>query len=369
MKIGILTLPPIANYGGILQAYALQKVLRQMGHQPETWRRAYRKETPLRRLTDALKVWVRKTFHYCDEDLRITQYTHRFIQKHLKRRGIVSFADIRPSDYGAIIVGSDQIWRNVFFRPTWGQHEDIADAFLAFTDGWNIKRIAYAPSFGRDDVSEYSPEQIEACGRALRQFDAVSVREQSGVDICKKAFGVNAQWVIDPTMLLPVEDYKRLIPQGEGPRSKFLMKYVLDDSEEKNAMCEMLAKQRGAEVRQSNGKFDDFSLPLEERIQPPVESWLRNFRDASFVFTDSFHACVFSILFHKQFAVVGNKGRGLSRFESLLGLFGLENRMVETPQDCQSLQEIDYTRVDAILERERAKSLRFLKEVLAPGEN
>ncbi len=358
-------MPPIANYGGILQAYALQEVLLRMGHQPETWRRAYRKETPLRRLTDELKIWVRSTFHYCDEDLRITQHTHRFIKDHLRRRGIVSFADIRPGDYDAIIVGSDQIWRNVFFRPTWGEQEDIADAFLAFTQGWNIRRIAYAPSFGLDDLSEYSPEQIEACGRALRRFDAVSVREQSGVRLCKESFGVDAQWVLDPTMLLQSSDYEQLIGGGGKSAGRFLMSYVLDDSPQKTRLCELVAHDRKLAVRQSNGKFDDLKRPIEERIQPPVEEWLRNFRDASFVFTDSFHACVFSILFHKQFAVVGNKGRGMSRFESLLGLFGLEDRMVETPQDCQSLQEIDYTRVDAVLAQRRAESWDFLKRALS----
>lgn len=353
------------NFGGILQACALQEVLRRMGHKPVTWRHSFYKDTPLRRWVEAVKVDVRSTLHYCDEDLQISKNTRPFIHKYLKEKNIRSFADVRRSDYDAIIVGSDQIWRNVFFKPTWGEEENIANAFLAFTEGWDVRRIAYAPSFGLDHLNEYTPEQLDECGRALRRFDFVSVREQSGVGLCKEAFGVDARWVIDPTMLLQTADYERLMGKVAKPGKPFMMSYVLDDSAQKSQLCELLARDRNLVIRRSNGKFDDWLLPIEERIQPPVEEWLGNFRESDFVFTDSFHACVFSILFHKQFAVVGNRGRGMSRFVSLLGMFGLEGRMVESEADCKALPEIDYTQVDAVLEQKRAEGWEFLKRALA----
>jgi hypothetical protein len=99
-----------------------------------------------------------------------------------------------------------------------------------------------------------------------------------------------------------------------------------------------------------NGDCGNWTEDLEKRIQPPVESWLRAFYDSEFIVTDSFHACVFSILFHKQFLVIGNKDRGLARIHSLLSMFGLEDRLTsDTCIDINRMKTIDYDRVDEIL--------------------
>ena len=108
----------------------------------------------------------------------------------------------------------------------------------------------------------------------------------------------------------------------------------------------------------------DESHPLQERIKPSVEKWLRGFYDAKFVITDSFHACVFSIIFHKQFVVVGNKERGMSRFESLLEMFGLEDRLVNIGDDISSLSKIDYVAVDKIYDTLKEESKSFLFNAL-----
>ena len=106
-----------------------------------------------------------------------------------------------------------------------------------------------------------------------------------------------------------------------------------------------------------NSKVEDKTAPIAERIQPPVEQWLRGFHDAEFVVTDSFHACVFSILFHKPFFVVGNKKRGLSRFTSLLGLFRLENRLISTAAETDSLETaIPWNNIETTLNILRQKS-------------
>lgn len=99
-------------------------------------------------------------------------------------------------------------------------------------------------------------------------------------------------------------------------------------------------------------------------MQQPVERWLRGFYDAEFVFTDSFHACVFAIIFRKQFVVYGNKERGMARFDSLLGMFGLEDRLVSSVAEVKSLRRIDYDNVDAKLNDMRSRSMAFLQESL-----
>ena len=116
-----------------------------------------------------------------------------------------------------------------------------------------------------------------------------------------------------------------------------------------------------------NSKYNNAEAPLEERIQQPVEKWLRAFYDAEFVITDSFHACVFSLIFNKPFIVYGNKERGFARFESLLNLFGLEERLVCSPNDVKKTLEknIDWNRVNSIHKQMKEKSLSFLVKNLS----
>ena len=115
-----------------------------------------------------------------------------------------------------------------------------------------------------------------------------------------------------------------------------------------------------------NSKYEDPNAPLEERIQPPVETWLRGFYDADFVVTDSFHACVFSILFEKPFIVYGNKERGMARFHSLLSIFGLENRLIINSATAQKViaEPIDWNAVNVRKKEWQEKSLNFLKNNL-----
>lgn len=110
-------------------------------------------------------------------------------------------------------------------------------------------------------------------------------------------------------------------------------------------------------------EYDD-SRPVKERIKPSIETWLRGFYDAEFVVTDSFHACVFSILFKKQFIVVGNETRGMSRFYSLLNMFGLEDRLVAENSDIRLNNDIDYNLVYKKYSELKDASLDFLKQSL-----
>ena len=111
-----------------------------------------------------------------------------------------------------------------------------------------------------------------------------------------------------------------------------------------------------------NSRYEDYSAPLNERIQPSVEQWLRGFMDADMVVTDSFHACVFSIIFNKPFVVVGNNKRGNTRFDSLLKTFGLADRFLYDINDIERMNStIDWDSVNAIIEELRNLSLNFIK--------
>lgn len=357
MRIGILTLPLHTNYGGILQAYALQTVLERMGHKAfliekkrkparlPLWKKpySYSKRIVKNILGNPYPIFYEQKINR--ETPIVQQNTDKFINKYIKRKIYKDYTNIEEHDFDAIIVGSDQIWRPAYFP-------NIEHAFLDFTETWNIKRIAYAASFGTDNW-EYTPEQTTKCRELLKQFDAISVREVSGVYLCQKYFNAEAKHVLDPTMLLDKEDYIRLFENANTPKSKgTLFNYILDETPEKAALINEIARDKHLIPFHVGPKTENPLAPLEKRIQPPIEQWLRGFYDAEYVITDSFHACVFSILFNKPFIALGNIRRGMSRFISLLKTFDLTNRLI-TDSSFNQPKEIHWETILSTLQKGR----------------
>ena len=378
MRIAILTLPLNTNYGGIMQAYALQTMLEKMGHEVTVlhhvvpplevplwwWPLRYAKRLVKKILIDH-HVLVFRERRAKQELPVLTQHLRKFIDTQLRLRTLERLTDIKAGEYDAIVVGSDQVWRPRYFKHMW--ESPIRGAFLDFARTWDIRRIAYAASFGVDNW-EYDEVETADCARLSRLFDAVSVREQSGVRLCEDHLSVKATHVLDPTMLLTKEDYERLIPQEDengSSKEKYLFAYILDSTREKKALIARMAKERKLTVRRMQVKLACDSRPIERRISPSVGAWLRGFRDASMVVTDSFHACVFSILFHKPFIALGNEGRGMSRFLSLLSMLGLQDRLLLSPRNPLPKLSIDYEEVDTRLKELREVAFKFLRNGLA----
>lgn len=365
MRIGIITLPLHTNYGGILQAYALQTVLERMGHDVcliEERRKPLSLPLWKAPLSYGKRILKNIFGHPCPifyerkinrETPIVRQNTDKFINRYIKRRIVDCFSDLNESDFDAIVVGSDQIWRPKYFP-------NIEHAFLDFAKDWNIRRIAYSASFGTDEW-EYTIEQTRQCKELICKFDDVSVREMSGVDMCLKHLGIKAEHVLDPTMLLSKEDYIQILESAHTPKSKgTLLNYILDETPEKSVIIENIAQEKGLKSFRVNSKVEDNKAKLNERIQPPLEQWLRGFYDAEFVVTDSFHACVFSLIFNKPFIAIGNVDRGLSRFNSLLTMFGLEKRIITNVTDVVISSGMDWSRVNKILNDKILMSKNFL---------
>ena len=374
MRIAIVTLPLHTNYGGILQAYALRKVLMDMGHEcdlidkecklamPPAWKMplVHMKRMGLNviRLGKGPEVFREKRI--MKELPVVGAEVLKFTEKYISPRVVRRYSDIQMGEYDAFVAGSDQIWRPIYFG-------NIEDAFLKFTENWNVKRFAYAASFGTD-VLEYTYEQLEACSALLKRFDAVSVRESSGVELCDEWFErEDAVHVLDPVMLLAPESYAALASGAEArPAKGKVLSYILNESKEKSAVAALAARWLSTDIHDASVFPRDLHRPLAERVVPSMEQWLACFEDAEFVVTDSFHGCVMSILFHKPFLVLGNAGRGLSRVTSLLDLFGLEDRLVQgiDPEDDGEyyISGIDWERVDAVLAEWKTRSMDFLKK-------
>lgn len=372
MKIAILTLNLNYNYGGILQAFALQTVLNRLGHESYVIRKQSRKLPLYKRpyvygkrfiqrfLLGNKKIHIFQEKYVRKESEIIQQNTQDFIRNYINMCIINDFKDLLKYDFKAIVVGSDQVWRKKYFASI----GSIQNAFLDFTKSWDLIRISYAASFGTDSW-ELNDKETEQCACLIKSFKAVSVREYSAIHICKDILGVDAQIVLDPTMLLSTKDYIQKLNLNAEPKSKGnLHCYILDMTEEKRKLIDLIASEKKL-FPFFVGKCDfSPSIPILNRIQPRIETWLKAFLDSDFIITDSFHACVFSILFHKQFVVYGNKKRGLSRFNSLLRLFSIEDRLIENVNDYKYMEDIDYNRIERILEKLRSESLSFIQDNL-----
>ena len=305
MKIGILTQPLGHNYGGIFQNYALQQTLLRFGHDPLTI--DLQPEEPLRDyIISCFKSFkARPRRSYSRPEL-----TGEFIRKNIRMSRPVSRCSASIlEEYGidALLVGSDQVWRPKYNAGV------LDDMFLSFARNVECPKASYAASFGTSDLSEYSPAEICRCRKLLAHFDAVSVREDTAVELCRRYFFREASLVLDPTLLLERSDYEALcceIPKSEAPFAAF---YCLDDSPEKLDKARKIAKDKSLELRQ-------FTSGSGLSLTP--QQWLSTFRDASLVITDSYHGRIFAGIFGKPVHSLGSASRGNDRFQTLDRLIG-----------------------------------------------
>lgn len=206
MRIGILSIYLHTNYGGILQAYALQTYLKEMGHEAIIIDGGnYVNHSSVGdcfRIIHWLLVETKKghwpNLHKCP--LFNNHNLKRFIIQNMNLMKQHNIKDIKSENFDAIIVGSDQVWRK------YSHIKDMAYYYLDFTSDWPIKRISYAASFGNDEWL-YNVDETIRCSNMLNKFSGISVREFEGQSLCKKYLHAEAEVVIDPTLLLPKEHY------------------------------------------------------------------------------------------------------------------------------------------------------------------
>jgi polysaccharide pyruvyl transferase WcaK-like protein len=374
-KIAILTQPLFINYGGILQAFALQKVITELGYEVVTIDRNYYTHPKLIRLLSEIKnktlrlLTRDKTPVFSIQDLDyISKNTKDFVKKYivLSERIDTDQKMIRHfelNNYDAVIVGSDQTWRPKY-------SPNIYNFYLDVINTGSTKRIAYACSFGVGNW-EYDEIQSQKCKKLVQKFDAVSVREDSAVELCKKYFDVDAELLSDPTLLIDKQHYIDLfINQSVEKNKGLLFTYILDEDKNKRQIIDGISKAKKM-VAYSHQPKESLKAPKGKNIQdyivPPVEGWIKGFYDAGFVVTDSFHGVVFSIIFNKPFIAIANEERGISRFTSLLKQFDLEHRLIFSYEQLNNeliSEIIDFDFVNGRTKDLKAKSLLFLNKQL-----
>lgn len=378
MKIGILTQPLNNNYGGLIQAWALQKTLYSMGHSAIIINRDFTKPEDLslpKRIIDTIERELRIILGREKRQVTLSEYHTNLRRKNLipfiqnRYRGISPriFSDkilkkyVESENFEAFVVGSDQVW-----RPSYSPA--IGNFFLDFLSPTSkAKRIAYAASFGVDNW-EYNDHQTRTFRNLAIKFNLITVRESSGVKLVNDYLHCKASQVLDPTMLLSSEDYTNLIVNPTVPVEQSdgsLFCYVLDPNPKLNNIIEKAETNTRLKAYYCNARkkviASDFSNHLDECVFPAVEQWLKSFQDAEMVITDSFHGTIFSILFNKPFWLTLNQSRGATRFTSLLKIFGLEDRIITDLDNANWLKPINWDKVNAI---HKAKSLESKKLLL-----
>lgn len=374
-KIAILTLPLHSNYGGLLQAFALQRALTFLGHESLLINNKTSNYPNWRKLISFLKQRIFQLFKggsvirpdlTSNKNKRIIgEHSAKFVERYILKTELVpaifNFEDIKSYNFEGYVVGSDQVWRPNY-TPS------IATYFYDFLEPIStVKKISYAASFGVDQW-QYSSKETKSCAMLAKMFDAVSVREDSGIDLCANFLNVESVKVLDPTLLIPKSDYENLVEKAQliKPTGK-LFTYILDRSPANRNMEEKAASYLKTTHFTAMPRKDMLNLSSEnikEYIFPPVEEWINGFMSADYIITDSFHGTLFSIIFNKRFISIGNKKRGLSRFTSILNLLGLEHRLLLNVEDFNPellIQDIDWTQVNEKLSVEKEYSLKFLQ--------
>lgn len=329
----IVTLCGYYNYGSVIQRFALQQFL--LGESRRFKLLDLEFMHPLSKRTgDRSQLRKFAEQHYDQEPFN--PYTSRF--------------------YKSYIVGSDQVWR-AYFK----QYSKYGIFYLNFVKSKKAKRIAYAASFGEDTLTAAAVdgEKQKRIRPLLAKFDAISVRETSGKKLVRW-LGGKAEQVLDPTLLMGKEFYSSIINESSSANAhtESIFTYILDDSEKKR---EAISRIAAFYQSSSDGVFPNDGTPL-----PPMERWLKGFRDADFVITDSFHGMVFSIINRTNFVVFVNEARGAARMSDLLGELGLEDRIVSDVEhfDPASLTPIDWGRVSRALDPMIASSKKWLIEAI-----
>jgi len=339
-KIAIVTIVTV-NFGNRLQNYALQNVLEKMHYSVYTLRRCEEKKE----VKGYIKTIAQTVLHTKGSKFKRFNNNIHFAEDVVTR-------DEFPKDladrYDYFISGSDQVW-NPYYDFVAGRCD-----FLTFAR--NDQRISYAASFG---VSILPKERKNEFAKNLEQFKAISVREKQGAKIVGDLTGKRAEVVLDPTLLLDENEWKKVEKKSRCcPKRQYVLVYALGD---KNDRFEEKIKQ----LREKYEIFDVRAIQKNGKELPVGPSeFLYLLRNAEIILTDSFHATVFSIIFHKRFITFNRSGLNMnSRMESLAELVGLTNRINANGDfDCEV--PVNYTNVDAMLKEERRKSIEFLNEAL-----
>lgn len=375
-KVGILTLPNFMffNYGGVLQNFALFTYLKNYGYDvsaihcnANTLKGAFRLFVHDDLHVRILKVDGKIQISPVDKENRErTRMFDVFMGQNMDIDKYSWFSkktyDSINQKYKKVIVGSDQVWNPNFL----GDDNVISTYFLDFLP--DEKRISYAASFGIPEL----PESVKRhMSESLNHFSGISVREDSGADIVRDLTGIEAEILVDPTLLLSKEDYQNVsrphLYRLKNADKPYILTYFLGEKKpEVQKEINAAAARLGANVFNLASRND-----RELFVSGPAE-FIDLFEHAAAVFTDSFHACVFSIIFEHPFVVYNRSQKGMeqmgSRIDTLLRKLDLPRISAEDITS-ETVTHCDYTNAYSRLNDERNAAFAFLRAHLGDPDD
>ena len=353
-KVGILTFHRAYNYGAILQAFALQNAMQQLGVESEivdyiSLSRKQRQKLFSFRKDMSLKDKCKNVFKDVYR-LKKRRKFDRFIKRYMK----ISPAAYHDSEqlreldksgtYGAYVVGSDQVWNADITQ-------DDPAYLLSFANS-NDKRNSYAASIGS---CRFDAEREATFLRELRTFRVLTVREKSALESYPFLKECGAEVVLDPTLLLTKEEYAAIASKRRTKR-KYAFLYTVPQADQLRRFAKDYCQKQG-------WVLIDIKKSMRAFLHSAPEDWLSFILNAEMVFTNSFHGTAFSIIMEKQFVTEADTSVMKNvRALDLLALTGLQSRDMSSaafrPQDT-----IDYGAVRSRLAAAREKSFAILKEI------
>lgn len=359
-RVAIISRHAISNYGSLLQAFALEQTIRDLGYDART--------------IDYIKT-EEKSWHLCKVELLNSKWNVNLLTRFVfyavnipnRVRQFLRFSKFRREllhltrEYSSIdeikkelpeadlyCTGSDQVWNETIYdQLDWAY-------FLTFLD--NQKRIAYAASFGKGSIKEELKPQIV---NALSKYERISVREQSGLDIIN-SIGISGTVVLDPTLLLSGEKWEKIIGEATAPQGKYILLYQIHNNKDLVEYALQYARRIGCKAYNISVSFTQKHAGMKFVCLPSYKEVLALFKGAHCIVTDSFHATAFSINFNKQFVTIMPK-LSASRIRSILSMMGLESRVLtDTNNFDLPEKEIDYSLVNPRLESLRRTSIAWL---------
>ena len=348
MKVALLTIWHEKNYGAELQAYATIKILQDLGHKVEMINI---------RLSDCRKGNLKQKIYniicnFTPGHRKFSNFWNKYIPV-TRRYKTVEQLQKDPPKADMYIVGSDQVWNPELTK------EFTLLYFLNFAEP-STRRISFASSFG--STTWKYPELKQQVEQLLKKFSYLTCREKSGVELLKKEFGIESTNVVDPTLVLG--NYTDLVPTIQQKDTLVYYPLGTDLELEKNAI--KLANDLNLIPIKNN---DRTILPGGlEWNRVGIEEWIKNIAESNFVLTRSFHGLVFSLLFHRQFAIIASPNGRNNRITDLLYLLGLSERFFDVFESLYKSKpwsvQINYEEVDKKLDRLRKDSINELKTAL-----
>lgn len=368
MKIGIITFHNSNNYGALLQAIALQTKLRYLGHEVKIINYICENKRDIYKVINISKSKsITQNFRQViDSPFKLIKKikADKFIEEKLNlTEDIFTKSDqIKKANlnYDMYICGSDQIWNyeNTKFDKTY---------FLDFVEN-NKKKMSYAASFGLNEIEDIYKNDYK---KLLNEIEYMSVREETGRDIIKSIIDKECEVVLDPTLILSKNEWNKILQDNtiNGYKKKFekyILVYTLHCTKEIVEIAEQLSEKTKLKIVNINANgTKDIIRGLRNNIIPSPLEFVKLINDAEYIITDSFHGTVFSLNLNKEFFVYLKPGlKNHSRIENILGKCGLENRIYRGVKPIENLKNINFNKINSILDNERKSSIKFIEKSL-----